>query len=97
MDTLQFIGEARRVQARANQLKCITRMKLRVCVPKSFFYGRNAITREDLLHGVIPGAPHSDGETFFGLQLYFARRCCQNLQSARGLAQCKIRPWEKHC
>ena len=29
------------------------------------FYERNAITREDLSYGRVPGAPCSDGKTFF--------------------------------
>ena len=34
-------------------------------------------------------ASRLDGETFFGLQLYLAQRCSENLWSAKGPAQCK--------
>ena len=81
----------RRGQARANHLKCITRMKLRVFV-LNVFYGRNAITRADLPYGAVPEAPRSDVETFFGLRLYFAGRSFQNLQTVRGSVQCKSGP-----
>ena len=37
-------------------------------------------------------APRSNRNIFFGLHLYLAERCCKNLQSARGLAQCKSGP-----
>ena len=62
--------------------------KIKGLCPKPF-YGRNAITRANLPQGTVPGAPLSDGKTFYGLYLYFAGRCCQNLQSAGGSAQCK--------
>ena len=38
------------------------------------------------------GAPSWNRKTFFGLHLYLAKRCCKNLQSARGLARCKPSP-----
>ena len=38
------------------------------------------------------GAPPSNGETFFGLRIDLAERCCENLQSAESPAQCKSRP-----
>ena len=39
-----------------------------------------------------PGAPLSDDQTFFCLQLYLARIFCQNRQSASGPMQCKSGP-----
>ena len=36
--------------------------------------------------------PLSDGETFFGLHLYWAGKCCENLQSDMGFPQCKSDP-----
>ena len=66
-------------------------MKLKVFV-LNVFYGRNAIPRADSSYGTVPRAPRSDGKTFFVLLLYFAGRCCQNLHSARGSAQCKSGP-----
>ena len=38
------------------------------------------------------GAPSWYRKIFFGLLLYLAERCCENLQSARGLARCKSGP-----
>ena len=38
------------------------------------------------------GAPPWNRKTFFGLQLYLAKRCCENLQSARGPARSKFGP-----
>ena len=38
------------------------------------------------------GAPRSNPKTFFGLYLHLAERCCENLQSARGLARFKFGP-----
>ena len=38
------------------------------------------------------GASRLDEEIFFGLHLYLAERCCENLQSATGPAQCKSEP-----
>ena len=58
----------------------------------NLFYERNAITRADLPYGTLSGASCSDGVTFFGLHLYLAERCCENLKSARRPAQCKFGP-----
>ena len=39
-----------------------------------------------------PRAQRSDGETFFGLHLYLAERCCKNLQNAKGPAHVNSAP-----
>ena len=36
------------------------------------------------------GAPSGNCKFFLGLHLYLAERCCENLQSAKGLARCKF-------
>ena len=42
-----------------------------------------------LFYGTVPGPPRSDGETFLGLHLFLAGRCCENPQSAMCPAQIK--------
>ena len=61
----------------ANQLKCTTRMKLRVFIIKVAtsgshltFLKRNAITGRDLLYGPVPGALRPDGNTLFLIYTY---------------------------
>ena len=61
-------------------------LKVPILGPHLPFYERNAITRAGF---TIIWHSTSKGETFFGLHLYLARRCCENLQSAKGLAQYK--------
>ena len=39
-------------------------------------------------YGTVPGAPLSDGKTFFGFHLYFARRFCKIFKSTRSPTQC---------
>ena len=56
------------------------------------FYECNAITRVDLPHGAVLGAPCSERKLFFGLHQYLARRCCANLQSSMSPTQCKYGP-----
>ena len=81
----------------ANQLKCITRVKLlrgfvlKVATsgPHLLFYERNAITRDGFTIWQSARAPRSDGKTFFGLHLYLAGTCCKNPHIARGPVQCK--------
>ena len=38
----------------------------------------------NLPHGTVPGAPFSDGKTFFGLHLHLARTFHEYLRSAKG-------------
>ena len=73
----------------------------RVFYPKSWYLSPssnaflNVMQKQRLdlpQYGTVPGASRSDGETFFGLHLYLARRCCENLQRAKGPAQCKSGP-----
>ena len=42
-----------------------------------------------LTYGTVPGAPLSNGKTFFALHLYLARRFCKTFQTTRGPTQCK--------
>ena len=83
----------------ANQLKCITRVKLRDFVLKAAtlgphfpFYERNAITRAGFTIWHSARASHSNGKTFFVFHLYLAERCCEIIQSTRGPVQCKSGP-----
>ena len=81
----------------ANQLKCITWVKLiggfalKVATsgPHLLFYERNAITRARLTIWHSARAPRSDGKTVFGLLLYLAGRCCEITQRTRGPMQFK--------
>ena len=86
----------------ANQFKCITRVKFRVFVLEAATSGLHLTVMNvmqcnqgRIYHNMAqcqgPGAL-SDGETFFGLYLYLAERCCEKSQSARSPVQCKSGP-----
>ena len=61
-------------------------LKVPIFGPHLPFYERNAITRAEFTI-IWQGVPRSNGEPFFGLHLCLARRCSENLQSAKGPAQ----------
>ena len=84
----------------ANQLKCITLVKLlrgfvlkvTTSGPHIPFYEGNAITTAGFAIRHSATAPRSNGKNFFGLHLYLAGRCCKHPQSTRGPVQCKFGP-----
>ena len=53
------------------------------------FYKRNAITREDLPYGRVPGASCSDGKTFF---VIFGRKMLRNVPKCQEPRVMQIRP-----
>ena len=81
----------------ANQFKRITRVKLRVFIPKLggnwgphlTFYERNAITRDGFNIWRSAMGPRSD-KTCFDLHLYLAEKYCKNLKMPG--AQLNINP-----
>ena len=56
------------------------------------FYECNAITRENLPQGRVPGAPRSGGNTFFWPLPIFGRTMLRISQKSRGPVQCKAGP-----
>ena len=56
----------------------------------NLFMNVNQQPGTDLPHGTVPGAPRSEGKTFYGLHLYLAGRCCNNLQSTRQALKSKL-------
>ena len=67
-------------------------LKVAICGPHLPFYERNAITRAGVTIWHSAKAPRTDGKTFFGLHIYLAGKCCNNLQSTRGPVQYKSGP-----
>ena len=68
-------------------------LKVPISGPHLPFYERNAITRAGftiIRHCTNKGSRAQMVRLFFGLHLYLAGRCCENLQSAKGPAQYKF-------